>query len=76
MFKKDALSDIIEINGNYYFVHSCYTPDHGYETMVFPCDSKGNEVDYDTVVYENRYPNKMAMIQHHIAIGLKIIDIT
>ena len=44
--KKGIFSDIIEYNGNYYYVDSRYTLDHGYETMVFACDDKGNVTDW------------------------------
>lgn len=29
------LSNVVYRNGKYYYVSSCYTFDHGYETMIF-----------------------------------------
>ena len=49
-------SNIVEYNGNYYYVDSCYTLDHGYETMVFACDSNGNVTDWGDLycdIYDN-----------------------
>ena len=40
-FRNDALTDVVELDGKFYYIDSCYAFDHGYETMVFPCDSKG-----------------------------------
>ena len=33
-------------NGTYVWIDSNCTPDHGYETMVFSCDSDGNVTDW------------------------------
>lgn len=42
-----SMLSITEQNGQHYYIHSCYTPDHGYETMVFPCDEKGNVTSWN-----------------------------
>ena len=39
-------SDIVERNGKYYWVDSCWTDDHRYETMVFPCKRNGKVTSY------------------------------
>ena len=31
--------------GQYVWVDTCFTLDHGFETMVFPCDERGNVTD-------------------------------
>lgn len=31
--------------GQYVWVDTCFTMDHGWETMVFPCDEQGNVTD-------------------------------
>lgn len=55
--RETALSDVVKLNGNYYYVDSCYTLDHGYETMVFACDSNRNVTDWSDLyceIYDNR----------------------
>lgn len=64
MFREDALSDIVKLNGNYYFIDSCYTMDHGYETMVFSCDSEGNVTDWSDL-YAKRYATRAEMVLGH-----------
>lgn len=42
--------------GQYVWVDTCWTMDHGYETMVFPCDERGNVTDWgelDVSLYPN-----------------------
>lgn len=42
-------------DGRYVAVDSCYTKDHGYETMVFESDSEGTIIDWtdlDVELYE------------------------
>ena len=41
-----VFTDIVEYNGNYYYVDSRWTCDHGYETMAFHCDVDGNVTDW------------------------------
>lgn len=39
----EKVSDVVRtLSGEYVFVDTCYTLDHGYETMVFKSDSEGN----------------------------------
>lgn len=64
-FRKDALSNIVELNGNYYYVDSCHTLDHGYETMVFACDSEGNVTDWSDL-YAERYTTRAEMKLGHV----------
>lgn len=40
------LRTIVHKDGKYYVVDSCFTFDHGYETMVFTSDEKGNVIDW------------------------------
>ena len=63
--REDALSDIVKFNGNYYYVDSCYTLDHGYETMVFACDSNGNVTDWSDL-YCERYDTRAEMKLGHV----------
>lgn len=55
-----VLTDIVEVNGNYYYVDSRYTFDHGYETMVFPCDSNGKVTNWRDL-YANWYDTNTEM---------------
>lgn len=61
------LSDVVEHKGNYYFVDSCYTLDHGYETMIFACDANGNVTDWSDL-YCDRYLSEREMVAAHKAI--------
>lgn len=63
-----ALSDVVQhSNGNYYYVDSRYTYDHGYETMVFSCDDKG-EVSSWSDHYAETYASIEAMQTRHAEI--------
>lgn len=64
MFRNEALSNIVELEGNYYYIDSCYTFDHGYETMIFPCDSNGNVTDWGEL-YAEWYEDRAAMEARH-----------
>ena len=46
------MKSYIEYNGKYYYVSSCFTLDHGYETMIFHCDDKGNVLDWGDLYAE------------------------
>jgi hypothetical protein len=46
------MKSYIEYNGKYYYVSSCFTSDHGYETMIFLCDDKGNVLDWSDLYAE------------------------
>ena len=40
-------SDVIRTNsGEYVFIDTCWTMDHGWETMVFECDEDGIVTDW------------------------------
>ena len=47
------MKSYIEYNGKHYYVSSCFTPDHGYETMIFLCDDKGNVLDWSDLYVEH-----------------------
>lgn len=70
-FRDDALSDIVESNGKHFYVDSCNTPDHGYETMVFACDANGNVTDWMDL-YAEWYDTASAMKDGHKVIVEKI----
>ena len=43
-------------NHGYVAIDTCYTFDHGFETMVFKCDKNGNIIDWsdlDVDMYDN-----------------------
>ena len=42
----DWIDIFMSASGNFYYVDSGYTLDHGYETMVFACDNEGNVTDW------------------------------
>ena len=72
-FRKGALTNIVEYKGNYYYIDSCYTLDCGYETMVFPCDEKGNVTDWGDL-YCERYSTQAEMEAGHKAIIANLND--
>lgn len=44
---KDKISTTVKCkDGSYVWIDSCFTMDHGYETMVFESDSEGNVLDW------------------------------
>ena len=49
-------TDIITTkNGKYVLIDTCYTLDHGWESMVFECDCDGNVkswIDLDVEIYD------------------------
>ena len=47
-----AMSNVVQLNGNYYFVDSRLTFDHGYETMVFRCDENGHVLSWSDLYAE------------------------
>ena len=63
-FRKNALTDIVEVNGNHYCVDSVYTIDHGYETMVFACDANGNVTNWCDL-YCDIYDTESEMREGH-----------
>ena len=65
------LSDVVQVNRNYYWVDSCLTMDHGYETMIFPCDRNGNVTDWIDLYCEN-YRAEEEMAIRHVAIVEKM----
>ena len=58
------LSDVVEHKGNYYFVDSCYTLDHGHETMIFPCDKNGKVTNWSEL-YCDIYDTESEMVCAH-----------
>ena len=59
-----SLHSIVKIEENHYCVDSCYTLDHGYETMVFSCDDKGNVTDWNDL-YAKWYDTHAKMETGH-----------
>ena len=59
-----VLTDVVEHKGNHYCVDSRYTMDHGYETMIFACDSNGNVTSWSDL-YADRYDNAFSMMKAH-----------
>lgn len=57
------LSTIVRTKGGQYvWVDTCFTLDHEFETMVFPCDERGNVTDWrdlDMHLYPNAESAKM-----------------
>lgn len=46
--ESEKVTDVVRTRTKgYVLVDTCYTIDHGYETMVFKCDSEGNVPRYD-----------------------------
>lgn len=43
-------TDIIQTRtGKYVYIDTCWTIDHGWETMVFPCDENGNVTSWSDI---------------------------
>lgn len=51
-------------SGHYVWVDTCWTFDHGYETMVFPCDERGNVTDWGDLDM-SLYPSEAAAEAGH-----------
>lgn len=51
-------------NGKYVFIDSCYTLDHGYETMAFESDENGNVLDWMDI-YSDLYDSVEEMKEGH-----------
>ena len=73
-FREGSLTNVVEYKGNYYYIDSCFTADHGYETMVFPCDEKGNVTDWGEL-YCEIYDTQTEMEVGHKAIVANLSDI-
>lgn len=43
--KQEVISSS-KVSSGYVWVSTCLTPDHGWETMVFPCDATGEVSDW------------------------------
>lgn len=44
--QREKKTDVVKtLSKGYVLVDTCYTIDHGYETMVFKCDSKGEALE-------------------------------
>lgn len=64
-----------EPNGNYVWIDTRYTADHGWETMVFKCDDEGNVSDWgelDWNIYDNE---EEAIVGHQQMISKWGIDV-
>ena len=58
--------DIIQAdNGEYYYVDSCFTLDHGYETMTFPYDINAHDVSDWDETYARWYDSSDEMLEGH-----------
>ena len=64
-FRKDALTDYVEVDGTTYLVDSCNTPDAGYETMAFELDASGEVVDWASPAVTLHYLTKAEMVKCH-----------
>lgn len=60
-----GLCHIIESNGQMYYVDSCFTFDHGLETMVFPWDEENEEVESWSEVYGEWHDSYDEMRKRH-----------
>lgn len=61
---KTAVTNIVNLNGNYFYVDSRYTFDAGFETMVFECDKNGNVINWMDL-YVKHYKTQEEMNAHH-----------
>lgn len=60
-------TDIVKVGNKHYYVDSCWTFDHGYETMVFACDGDGNVTSWRDL-YVEWYSNEVGMSMGHTRI--------
>lgn len=65
------LANVVECDGEFYYVDSAYTFDAGYETMVFPCDERGKVSDWGDL-YARWYASEIEMEAGHNDICLKL----
>ena len=63
------LSDIVKINGRYYLVDSVLTLDAWYETMVFRCDKRGTNVNWNEVYVEHHHSFEQMKLRHNYIIN-------
>lgn len=62
---RTKLRDTVKMpSGEYVCIDSCYTLDHGYETMAFAADENGNISDYMDI-YADRYNSVEEMKEGH-----------
>ena len=52
-------------SGNFVYISTCYTPDKGWETMVFECDKNGEVVNYLDLDAE-RYDDVIQAFNGHL----------
>lgn len=67
VFKKlTQIQDVVKTSNGYVLVDSIYTIDHDFETMVFSCDEKGENIDFSDLDCEH-YSNIRDMAEGHKA---------
>ena len=63
-FRAGALTDVVNHNGNYYYIDSVDVPYSGCETAIFHCDAKGKVTDWREV-YMERHIDQTEMEERH-----------
>lgn len=59
----------LKSNGEFYYIDSTYTYDHGYETMIFKCEYSDNYININwDELYAKTYRSRMCMLLGHIKI--------
>lgn len=51
--------------GRYVMIDTCYTWDHGWETMVFACNERGEVIDWRSLDMENYETQTGAAMGHY-----------
>ena len=58
-------SDVVKLlGGQYVWIDTCYTLDHGWETMVFECDEDGKVKSWMDLDCENYFSEASASQGH------------
>lgn len=58
-------SDVVKLlDGQYVWIDTCYTFDHGWETMVFECDENGDVVSWWDLDSDRYFSEAEAAVGH------------
>lgn len=55
---------LISNGRRHYIIDTCYTLDHGNESMVFACDCNGRNIDYLDLDCYSGFPDGMMEVEH------------
>ncbi len=59
------LTDIVNVNGKYFLVDTCFTFDAGWESMAFPCTKDGDVISWGDVACTRYDSQDQARLGHY-----------